>query len=140
MGDSNERASHFAVRRASERNFGLVFAGLFAVLFALAAWNGGSAVWIWGPAVMVIGSVALMLPQALKWPNRAWHHLGLMLGKVVAPIVMGGVFFVTLTPIALLMRLKGGDPLRLRWDPSAPTYWIVRTPPGPAPSTMPLQF
>jgi hypothetical protein len=54
--------------------------------------------------------------------------------------VMTLLFFTTVTPIALIMRAMGKDPLRLRLDPDAPTYWIERSPPGPEPATMPRQF
>jgi hypothetical protein len=53
---------------------------------------------------------------------------------------MGLVFYTTVTPIGLVRRLLGKDPLRLRWDRDAVTYWIERNPPGPASDTMPRQF
>ena len=64
----------------------------------------------------------------------------MLLHIVVNPLVMGFLFFVTVTPTALVMRLFGKDPLRLRLDKSADSYWIERTPPGPAPETMRQQF
>jgi hypothetical protein len=54
--------------------------------------------------------------------------------------VMAVLFYVTVTPIALLMRMLGKDPLRLRRDPDAASYWIHRTPPGPTPESMKNQF
>ena len=59
---------------------------------------------------------------------------------VVNPLVMGLLFYLTVTPTGLLMRLFGKDPLRLRFDPEAKSYWIERQPPGPAPETMRHQF
>jgi hypothetical protein len=59
---------------------------------------------------------------------------------VVSPVIMGLLFFVAVTPTALIMRLAGKDPLRLRFDPEARTYWIDRRPPGPEPQTMRNQF
>jgi len=44
------------------------------------------------------------------------------------------------TPIAFLLRALGKDPLRLRFDPAAPTYWLDRRPPGPSGESMPNQF
>jgi len=58
----------------------------------------------------------------------------------MSPIVMALLFFTTVTPIAVLLRAFGKDPLRVRRDSSVSTYWIDRRPPGPAPSTMTRQF
>ena len=65
--------------------------------------------------------------------------LGLLLHRIVNPIVMGLLFYGTILPTGLVMRLRGRDLLRLRRDPAAETYWITRTP-GPAPETMRDQF
>ena len=72
--------------------------------------------------------------------NKAWTKLGLVLFKVVNPVVLGMIFVVTIVPIGLIMRALGKDPLRLKFDPSATSYWIERDPPGPAPETMGQQF
>jgi hypothetical protein len=69
-----------------------------------------------------------------------WHRLGLLLFAVVSPIVMGVVFYTTVVPIGLLMRLVGKDPLRLKFDRAARSYWIERDPPGPAGAQMKKQF
>jgi hypothetical protein len=53
---------------------------------------------------------------------------------------MAFVFYGTVAPIGLVLRLLGKDPLRLRFDPDVRTYWIERQPPGPAPETMTNQF
>ena len=66
--------------------------------------------------------------------------IGLLMFKVVNPIVMGLLFFVTITPIGLIMRATGKDFLRMRMDKDAKSYWIERTPPGPPPQSMKNQF
>jgi hypothetical protein len=50
------------------------------------------------------------------------------------------IFFGVVTPAGLIMRALGRDPLRLKLDRQAPSYWIPRQPPGPAPDTMRQQF
>ena len=62
------------------------------------------------------------------------------MGKIMAPIIMGALLYLVVTPIGLLMRLFGKDPLRLKMDPSSKSYWIKRDPPGPAPESMSDQF
>ena len=58
----------------------------------------------------------------------------------ISPLVLALLFYCTVTPIGLLMRAAGKDPLRMRKAPSATSYWISREPPGPAPDTMRNQF
>ena len=66
--------------------------------------------------------------------------MGVLLYTIVNPVVLGLLFYLTVTPIALLMRLLHKDPLRLRREPDATSYWIHRSPPGPTPESMKNQF
>ena len=79
------------------------------------------------------------MPSVLHPLNRLWMKLGLLLHRVVNPIVMGLLFYGTILPTGLIMRLRGRDLLRLKREPAADTYWIARTP-GPAPESMRDQF
>ena len=83
---------------------------------------------------------ALALPRVLAPLSRLWLRFGLLLHACISPIIMGLVFYTTVTPIGLVRRLLGQDPLRLRFDRDAVTYWIERHPAGPVPNTMPRQF
>lgn len=71
---------------------------------------------------------ALLRPGILHPLNVLWFRFGLMLGGVVAPVVMGVIYFATVTPTGLLMRLFGKDLLRTRLDPKSETYWVERAP------------
>jgi hypothetical protein len=82
----------------------------------------------------------LLAPGLLAPLNRAWTRLGLLLFKVVNPLVLGLIYLTTVVPIGLLMRLLGRDLLSLKLDRQAQSYWVVREPPGPAPETMIRQF
>ena len=64
----------------------------------------------------------------------------MLLYRVVSPLVLGLLFYLTVTPIGLLMRVLGKDPLRLRRDPDAQATGSCATPPGPAPESMKNQF
>jgi hypothetical protein len=66
--------------------------------------------------------------------------LGVLLGKVVSPVALGVLFYAVLVPIGVMMRIAGKDPLRLKRDAGAATYWIRRVPPGPPPDSMTNQF
>jgi Saxitoxin biosynthesis operon protein SxtJ len=146
MTDSKTNAIHEPLTRdeeikgSSNRAFGIVFAVVFTIVGLWPLMSGGSA-YVW--ALIVSGLflvLALACPSVLALPNRLWMKFGLLLHRVTNPILMGLVFFVTVTPIAILMRLRGKDPLHRKFDPDAASYWIERRPPGPAPDTMKNQF
>lgn len=127
-------------RRGSDRAFGLVFAVIFG-LAAVAPLRQGGAVRL---DLLGIGGLwlvlALLIPRALAPMNRLWFRFGLLLHKLVSPVVMGFLFFAVITPAALMIRWLERDPLRLALEPRATSYWIERQPPGPAPDTMRNQF
>jgi hypothetical protein len=128
------------VRTSSDRNFGLVFAVFFALvgLWPLHA-RGHARV----PALVVAAVflvVALVRPVWLGPLNKAWAFLGLLLGRIVNPIVTAVLFYLIFTPMGFMSRLLGKDPLRLKRAPGAASYWIIRNPPGPQPETMSKQF
>lgn len=99
-----------------------------------------------GPRVWALGIAGVFALLARVWPdalaplNRIWFRFGLLLHRIVSPVVLAVLFFLTVTPMALLLRILGKDLLRLRWDREAASYWIERDPPGPEPETMIHQF
>jgi len=128
------------VKAGSERGFGIVFAVVFAVVGLWPLGDGGG-VRLWALALgAAFLAAAFVAPGVLKPLNRLWFLFGAALHKVVNPLVMGLLFYLTVTPIAVLMRLAGKDPLNRRFDPDADSYWIERDPAGPAPETMRNQF
>jgi hypothetical protein len=72
--------------------------------------------------------------------NRLWTGVGLVLGRVVNPIVTALLFFIFFVPAGAVLRLLGKDPLRLKPAREAATYWIERQPPGPLAESMTKQF
>ena len=128
------------VIRGSDRSFGFVMAGGFAVLSILNFWHAGR---VWPYMLLVAAFFALsgLLYPALLGPlNRAWFKFGLLLHKVINPIIMGLVFYGAVLPTGLIARALGKDLLRLKLQPKADSYWIIRQPPGPAANTMTDQF
>jgi len=128
------------VEGSSDRSFGLVFAGVFLLIAAWPLWSGATPRWWAGGVAAVFAVIALTKPTLLAGFNRLWIKLGLLLGKFVSPIALGILFFGVLTPIGIVMRLVGKDPLRLKRDAAAGSYWIQRKPPGPPPNSMTNQF
>jgi hypothetical protein len=132
---------------ASDRGFGLTVGGILLALAAVRAglhlWDGAAPGWVEG----VLAGIGLLLvvfglaaPAHLAPLNRAWTRLGLLLFKVVNPVVLGVIYLTTVVPIGLTMRLMGRDLLNLKLDRQAASYWVMRAPPGPAPETMTRQF
>jgi hypothetical protein len=128
------------VKAGSDRGFGFVFAGFFTLMSALSWWRGHAS-WHWAlPLAAAFLVVALVHPRILNPLNRLWLKFGLLLYTIVNPIVLGLLFFLTITPIGLVMRAFGKDFLRLKLDGGARSYWIERAPPGPPPQSMRNQF
>ena len=134
--------SHHEVKIGSERNFGLVFATVFG---AVAIWpiifSSGNVRW-WAITVATVSlCISFIRPGLLKSLNHAWFKLGILLGKVVSPVVMMLVFIVAVTPTALIIRLLGKDPLRLKKIPnSKKTAWVDRSNDGHKMGSMKNQF
>ncbi len=127
-------------RGPSDRAFGIVFTA-FLVLAGLWPAVHSRPVRYWALALAAaIGAVTLARPGLLRVLNRGWTRFGLLLGRVVNPIIMALLYWVVITPAGLLMRLAGKDPMRRRPDPNAASYWIRRDPPGPRAETMSQQF
>ncbi|MEH2508310.1 hypothetical protein V1290_007121 [Bradyrhizobium sp. AZCC 1578] len=141
-----QQASHESFIReeasvpGSDRAFGLVMSGALAILSLLNYWHLGR-LWPWTLAAAALFlTAAIVRPSALHLLNRLWMKFGLLLHRIVNPIVMGLLFYGTIFPTGLVMRMRGRDLLRLKREPAADSYWIVRHPPGPAPETMKDQF
>jgi saxitoxin biosynthesis operon SxtJ-like protein len=128
------------IEPSSDRSFGLVFATFFLIIAFLPLIHAEPVRWWALGAAAVFAVLASVWAAALAPLNKLWMKLGALLYRIVNPVVLGLLFYVTVTPIGLLMRVLGKDPLRLHRDPDATSYWIHRTPTGPAPESMKNQF
>jgi hypothetical protein len=124
----------------SDRTFGAVMAAALAAVTALNGWHAGR-LWPWtGTLAVLLLAAALLRPAVLHPLNLLWLRFGLLLHRVVNPILMALIFYGTVLPTGLIVRLMGKDLLRLKRQPEADSYWIVRQPPGPSPETLRDQF
>jgi len=133
-----ERA--YGDERTSERSFGLFFAACF---FILGCWPlaSGNPVLRWAIVLGVAAAtVAMLAPRLLAPLNVAWAGLGVILGRIVSPIALAILYFGVMTPIGWIGRATGKDPLRVRREADAQSYWIERLPPGPPPDSLPRQY
>lgn len=112
------------------RQFGVQFGMALAAIGVLGWWRDW---WVWLVVMLAIMaasniSLAWLAPEWLSPINTAWMGLGQVLGKVVAPIVLGLMFALLFTPMALIMRVWGRDELKLR-DHSGESFWLFRAVP-----------
>jgi hypothetical protein len=130
------------IKGGSDRGFGLTVGGILLLIALVRVYFHGLG-WVQyglggiGLTLILLGLVA---PRSLSGANRAWMKLGVIMFKVINPVVLALIYGITMLPIGLMMRATGRDPLRLKLDPEADSYWIPRDPPGPAPETMIDQF
>ena len=125
---------------ASDRSFGLVVA-VVSLLIALKPLlhHGPIRWWALGLGLFCLG-VAVIWPAVLHPANRVWLKIGMAIAHVGNFVILCLLFFLVFMPAGLLLRLRRKDPLGLRYDKEASTYWLDRHPPGPAPETMKNQF
>jgi hypothetical protein len=139
-GTHEDYAREEELQGSSNRGFGFVFTGFCAIVGAIKLYNGHDWWPYWFTASAAFLAAALLAPGMLAPLNRLWMKFALLLYAVMNPLTMALLFFLVVTPIGVVMRLAGKDFLSKRFDRSAPSYWIKRTPPGPAPESMKQQF
>jgi hypothetical protein len=124
----------------SDRAFGFTFVAFF-VLVGLLPFIHHRPLRLWALLLAGLFLVAtLVFPSVLGPLNKIWAKFGLLLSRITNPIVTGLMFYLFFTPASLILRAMGKDPLRLKLDSNLPSYWITRTPPGPAPESIRHQF
>ena len=125
------------IKISSNRNFGLVF---FFIFLVVSIWplTHNESPRIWSAIISLAFLILVLTRSKLLTPlNRLWAKFGIILGAIIAPIVMGVVFFLVITPIGLFMKIIGKDLLSIKYDKKKETYWVKRDKPT---STMKQQF
>ena len=115
--------------QGSSKSFGIVFSVVFLIVALYPLVNSeGFRVW-----ALVVSATFLLLtyiaPNTLSLPNKLWFKFGVFLGSIIAPIVMSLVYFLTVLPTGLIMRLLGKDLLKQKLDKNSRSYWIERSEP-----------
>jgi len=125
----SETTSHIVIEQSSEKSFGIVFSIVFLIV-ALYPLINSEGLRIWAlVASIIFFLLAFLASKVLALPNKLWFKFGLILGSIVAPIVMAVVYFVTVLPTGLIMRLLGKDLLKQKLDKNAKSYWFKRSEP-----------
>lgn len=123
-GNFHESYAAGDVKPPSDRSTGIVFA---VVALIVGLFNYSNPTWL-SVCAAISGALALvsfLRPSLLRPLNIVWFKFGLLLHKIVNPIVMGILFFVVVTPFGLLARL-GHDPLKSKRSGDEKSYWTAR--------------
>jgi hypothetical protein len=127
------------VKPPSERSTGLLFAGV-ALIFAGLWRHSPTAPWVALGVAMALFAVSLLAPALLRPLNLLWFRFGLLLHRIVSPVVMFAMFAVVFVPAGAIMRLRS-DPLRLRRSTPGPSsYWVERAGSEDRQTSMTAQF
>ena len=124
------------IKISSNKSFGVVFFIVFLLIAIYPLINNGE-LRIWALVIAIIFFILGLIDTKVLTPlNKLWFKFGLLLGKIVSPLIMGIIFFFIVTPTAFIMRIIGKDLLNLKFS-NKKTYWIEKT--GPK-SKMKNQF
>ena len=124
------------IKVSSNRSFGIVFFVVFLLVSFYPLINNDS-IRVWALIISLIFLILGILKSNLLSPlNKLWFKFGIILGKIISPMIMGIIFFFVVTPIGLTMRLLGKDLLNLKFK-DYKSYWVEKT--GPK-SKMKNQF
>lgn len=121
-----EHSQHKPVVMGSPKGFGQVFAVVFVLVALWPLWHGhGPRLWALAVAAIFLG-LAYAAPQVLQPLNKLWFRFGLLLSRVMTPLVMSLMYALAVVPTGLALRAFGKDPLSRTANPAAATYWISR--------------
>ena len=125
----------------SDRKFGYFFTFVFAVVAIVTAIIYGKLLpgMVAAAVSLVFLFITLTKPSLLRGLNKSWAYLGLLLGLIISPVVLGLIYFGMFTPLAAVLRLKGRDELRLK-NKNLKSNWNARDPLGPSPESFKDQY
>ena len=111
----------------SNKKFGFFFSFIFSCSFLYTFFYEHE---FWYQAFLILAVItfftALFFPKLLYPVNKLWFLFGLLLGKIISPIVLGAMFFLMITPISLVLRIFGRDELKLK-KTNIKSYWVTRS-------------
>ena len=117
------------IKLPTNRNFGIVFFVVFLLIsFYPLTFNEDIIIWSLAVSLIFLG-LGLINSKILTPLNKLWFKFGILLGRIVSPIIMALIFFVVVTPIGLTMRLLRKDLLNLKYNKKNKSYWIEKNGP-----------
>ena len=114
------------IKMGSNRSFGLVFFVVFLILGLWPIKSGGDINIFLILISLIFLFLAIIKSKFLTPLNKLWFKFGMKLGALIAPIVMGVVFFLVVTPIGIIMKITGRDLINKKINKNIKTYWLNR--------------
>ena len=117
------------IKMSSNKSFGIVFFVFFLILSLYPLLNKEKLnllFLIFSITFLILG---ILNSKILTPLNKVWFKFGIILGKIISPIIMGIIFFLVVTPIGLIMKTLGKDLLKLKYNKKDSTYWIEKNGP-----------
>ena len=113
--------------KSSNRSFGIVFFIVF-LLIGFYPFLNQEELKLWSIIISFIFLILGIMNSKILTPfNKIWIKLGIFLGKIISPIIMGLIFFLVVTPIGIFMRILGKDLLNLKFKGDKKSYWLEKT-------------
>lgn len=124
------------------REFGFVVGGALIVFSGLAAWRHGleAVHWGWPAAGVLLALTGVVRPSVLRPLQRVWMAMALVMGWVMSRVILTLLFCLIVTPIALILRVRGKQFLGPGIDPKTRSYWNLRTPDAADPKRCERQY
>jgi hypothetical protein len=112
------------------RKFGIVAFVFFGALCAVGLWRKKPfPTYLFG-SLSLLGFGFLCIPGPLRPIHNAWLRIAHFVGRIITLLSLTMVYYLVITPAALIKRLLGGRPLPLKPDKGAPSYWVPRSEPA----------
>ena len=113
------------IKIGSNKSFGIVFSIVFLVIAFWPMLNGNE-INYWSLAISIVFLILGLINSKILTPlNKIWFKIGIFLGNIVSPVLLGLVFFLIVTPTSIIMKLLGKDLLNLKKNNNN-SYWIEK--------------
>jgi energy-coupling factor transporter transmembrane protein EcfT len=110
------------IKRKENVTFGILFF-IFFLIIGLYPLKSGGVIRVWSVLLSLIFLIITIIrPNLFTFLNKLWIKFGILLGKIISPLVMGLVFFIVVTPVGMLVRILKKDTMGLKRGSSS--YWV----------------
>ena len=114
------------IKISSNRSFGIVFFIVFLIIATYPLIDNGD-LRIWSLITSIIFLILGLINSKILRPlNKLWFKFGILLGRLISPIIMGVIFFFVVTPIGVMLKIFGKDILNLKYK-NVKSYWIKKS-------------
>lgn len=122
------------------RKFGVIGCIFFGTLFAVAVWRDKTLLTYFFGLLALLSIGFILMPGHLKPVYLFWLKIAHFIGSKITILILSILFYLVITPAALLKRIFGGKPLPVKPDPDADTYWVTRPEPAQPKERFPKRF